>query len=78
MHVGLERVRTRLHTLGDDLMLQAFQEWTTSFDAIHENETVEMPAGFLNAVWNVYKETMKDPRYFFSIHEFSYLLAFRE
>ena len=79
MQVGLESVRTGRQTLGDDLMLQAFQEWTTSFDAMHESETLEMPAGFLNAVWNVYKETMKDPSYFFFVFMFCcYLLAFRE
>jgi len=66
VQAGLESVRTRLETLGDDLMLQAFQEWTTSFAVMHESETLEMVAGFLNAVWNAYKETMKDPRFFYS------------
>ena len=78
MQVGLESVRTRLQTLGDDLMLQAFQEWTTSFDAMHESETLEMPVGFLNAVWNVYKETMKDSRYFLVFMNFCYLLGFEK
>ena len=35
----------------------------------HEHETLQMPQGFFSGVWNVYKATMQDPSYFFSIHE---------
>ena len=64
----LERIRIRLET-GDEWMLQTFQEWITSFEALHEMQILQMPEGFLNAVWDVYKETMKHPEYYFSIHE---------
>ena len=30
---------------------------------------MQMPARFLDDVWVVYKETLKDPRYYFSVQE---------
>ena len=65
----LEDVRGRLERLGDELMLQTFQEWTTSFDALHERQSLQMLEGCFNAVWDVYKATLIDPSYYFSIHE---------
>ena len=64
----LERIRIRLET-GDEWMLQTFQEWITSFEALHEMQILQMPEGFLNPVWDVYKETMKHPEYYFSTNE---------
>ena len=69
LRTALNNVRTRLAALNEDGMLRDFQEWTDSFDALHEHETLQMPQGFFSSAWNVYKATMQDPSYFFSIHE---------
>ena len=69
MRASLERIRGRIESLRDRNMLAAFQEWTMSFQALHDNHTLDMPEGFLAAAWSTYKATLQDPRYYFSIHE---------
>ena len=46
MRTALNNARRRLETLNEDAMLRDFQEWTDSFDALHEHETLQMPEGF--------------------------------
>ena len=69
LRLSLDAAFARVATLGDNAMLDALREWKTSYNALHETQTLTVPDGFLAAAWRCFKETLQNPHYYLSMHE---------